>query len=108
MSYLREVELGSSFPPFAALREYFGFAPNLFRAQSLLPRLIEAEAGIVTALLVTQRGLSRVQKERILLAVAAANRNPYCVTLQYQNLCLLGSSEEQIEQIISDHRYADL
>lgn len=38
MSYLEEVEQAASFAPLASLREYFGFVPNLFRAQTLLPR----------------------------------------------------------------------
>jgi RNA polymerase sigma-70 factor, ECF subfamily len=108
MSYLREVELGSSFPPFTAFREYFGYVPGVFRAQSLLPQLLDAEAAIVTSVLATEKALSRIQKEQIILAVAAAARNTYCATMQYQTLSLLGIREQQIQQIISDHRNADL
>ena len=46
MGFFREVELGVSFAPFSAFREHFGFVPSLFRCQSLLPRLIEAETGL--------------------------------------------------------------
>jgi hypothetical protein len=51
MSYLREATVGEAFPPFVALQALFGFVPNVFRAQTLLPRVIEAEAGIACALL---------------------------------------------------------
>ena len=100
MGYLREVDLGPSFPPFAAFREHFGFIPNLFRAQTLLPRVIEAEAGIAAAVLLKEQALSRMRKEYILLTLAAAHRNAYCVTEHYQVLLLLGASEQQLDQII--------
>jgi hypothetical protein len=44
VSYLREIRLRDDFGPFVACRENFGFIPTLLRAQTLLPRLVEAEA----------------------------------------------------------------
>ena len=108
MGFLREVELGVSFAPFSAFREHFGFVPSLFRCQSLLPRLIEAETGLVASILFKDRSLSRQQKERLLLVLAAANRNAYCATAHYQMLSLLGEPEEQLDQLLSDYRHADL
>jgi len=108
MGYLREVDLGSSFPPFAAFQEHFGFIPNLFRAQTLLPRVIEAEAGIAAAVLLKEQSLSRLQKEYILLTLAAAHHNAYCVTEHYQVLLVLGASEQRLDQIILDYRQVDL
>ena len=56
MSYIREVTLGSSFQPFTTFREQFGFVPKLFRAQTLLPRVIEAEGALISAMVwVTMR-----------------------------------------------------
>ncbi len=92
MGFFREVELGVSFAPFSAFREHFGFVPSLFRCQSLLPGLVEAEGSLVASILFKDRSLSRQQKERLLLVLAAANRNSYCATMHYQMLCLLGSS----------------
>ena len=108
MAFFREVELGASFAPFAAFREYFGFVPSLFRCQSVLPALIEAEAGLAASILVQEGALSRKQKERMLLTVAAANRNAYCATAHYQVLSLLGEPEERLDQLLSDYRHADL
>lgn len=108
MGYLREVDLGPTFPPFATFRDYFGFVPNLLLAQTLLPRLIEAETDLLSAVLVKERALSRVQKERTLLALAAARRNGYCVTMHYQTLRLLGVPEQQLDLILSDFREAGL
>jgi len=108
MGYLKEAELGPSFRPFAAFRENFGFVPGLFRAQTLLPRLIEAEALIAESVLLSERALSRPQKECILLALAGAHRNTYCVTAHYQTLRLLGVPEQKLDRILSDYRQADL
>jgi len=108
MSYLREVDLPAIFGPFAALRQSLGFVPNLFRAQSLLPRAIEAEARIAGAVLLKESALSRTQKECILLVVAAAHRNTYCVTAHAQALGSLGMSGDRVERIIADHHGAGL
>src|SRR5712691_5269858 len=108
MGYFREVDLGSSFAPFAGFKEHFGFIPNLFRAQTLLPRVIEAEAAIAAAVLLKEQALSRIQKEYMLLTLAAAHRNTYCVTAHYQMLLLLGVPEQHLDRIITDYRQADL
>jgi len=105
---LREVSLGEGFAPFVAFRESLGFIPNLFRAQTLLPRVIEAEAGIAAAVLLKPSALTRAQKESILLTVAAANENAYCVTAHTQLLRTLGVSERRIERMTVDHRDAGL
>ena len=49
MSFLREVQLEREFGPSVAFREALGFLPNLIRAQSLLPRVIEAQAKLEDA-----------------------------------------------------------
>ena len=86
MSYFDEVDLDSSFQPIQSVQNLFGFVPNLFRAQSLLPRVIEAEAELALAVLLKERALSRSQKEFIALVVAAAERNSYCFIGHHQTL----------------------
>ena len=108
MAYLREGEVPSDYGPFVAFRQSFGFLPNLFRAQTLLPRVIEAEAGIAATVLLKTSGLSRIQKEIILLRVAAAHRSMYCVTAHARLLHDLGVPPRRIEGILEDHRAAGL
>ena len=108
MSYFGEVDLGSSFQPFTACREQFGFVPKLFRAQTLLPRAIEAESALISAILFTDKALARTQKECILLVLAAAQANDYCFSLHYQMLRLLGVTEQRLDRIVADYRRADL
>jgi RNA polymerase sigma-70 factor (ECF subfamily) len=108
MAYLREAGVPPDYGPFVLIRERFGFLPNLFRAQTLLPRLIEAETGLAGAVLLETSGLSRAQKESILLRVAAARRNVYCVTAHGRLLRDLGMPAERIRGIIEDPRTAGL
>ncbi len=108
MGFLREIPLEDTSSGFVVLRDTFGFVPNLFHAQTLLPRLIEAEARILSAVVFQQRALSRVQKEGILLIAAAAHQNSYCATLHYERLRSLGLSELQIDLFLTDHRCAGL
>lgn len=108
MSYFSEVDLGGTFPPFTSLQEVFGFVPNLFRAQSLLPRLIEGEARIAAVVLWKERALSRIRKEFIALVVAVAYENLYCFVGHYETLRSLGVPDRQLDQIVSDHHQAGL
>ena len=108
MGYLRAVELGLSFPPFAAFQQHFGFVPSIFRAQTLLPRVIEAEAAIVATVLLKEEALARIQKECVLMTLAAVHRNTYCVTAHCQMLQSLGVPEQQLDRILSGYRQADL
>ncbi|HTX33987.1 MAG TPA: peroxidase-related enzyme [Bryobacteraceae bacterium] len=108
MSYFGEVDLDSSRQPVPALRNLFGFVPNLLRAQTLLPRLIEAEAGLAAAILFKEQALSRSQKERIALVASAAHGIGYCFSGHYQTLRSLGSPEEDLDQIVRDHHQAGL
>ena len=108
MSYFGEVDLGPSFQPFTACREQFGFVPKLFRAQTLLPRLIQAECALVSAILFIDKALARTQKECILLVLAAARANDYCFSLHYQTLRLLGVTEQRLDRILADYQRADL
>src|SRR6266496_376099 len=108
LSFFTEVQMADSFPPFVAFRESFGFVPGIFRAQTLLPRVIEAEAQIAGTVLLKQAGLTRVQKERILLRIAAEKQNIYCATAHAEFLRRLGEPEERLRQIARDHRQAEL
>src|SRR5690349_6844781 len=108
MNLLRKIEVGPSLPSLAAFRDGFGYVPALYLSQGLLPGLIQAEAGLAESILFQDSSLSRVQKERLLLALAASAGNTYCATAHYQMLCLLGEPEERLDQILNDYRRTDL
>ena len=96
------------FWPFAFFLEQFGFVPNLFRAQTLRPDVLEAEAVTLRTVLLTGDVLSRLQKEFILLVISAENLNTYCVAVHSEMLRNLGVPEDASDQIAVDHRHADL
>lgn len=108
MSFLSEVRQEDKFGPFVAFQEAFGFIPNLLHAQTLLPRVIEAQTMLESAVRLRDGEISRVQKERILLSVAADRHDTYCVAVDSKILSLLGLSEDQIDDLLTDYRHADL
>jgi len=108
VSFFREVQLDDSFGPFVALKERYGFIPNLIRAQTLAPRLIEAYEKFESIALVKENALSRIQKESIVLIVAAAFQDAYTVAARAAILRSLDLSEIQIDQLLGDFRGAGL
>ena len=108
VSFFPYVDLGDAFQPFLALRQGLGFLPDLFRAQTLLPRAIESEARVAGALLLKTASLTRIQKESILVAISAAHENIYCVTAHVHLLETLGMPDERIDQVATDYRAAGL
>jgi RNA polymerase sigma-70 factor, ECF subfamily len=108
MSFLAEVQLDDSFGPCSACHANLGFIPNLFRAQSLLPRVIEAEAMLESAILVKEAVLSRIRKEEILLTIAGAQRNTYCAAAHWMILRSLEVPESRLTGLLSDYRRAGL
>ena len=108
MSFLREVQLNDKFEPFVAFQTGLGFVPNLVQAQTSLPRLIEAQALLESAIRFREGAISRVQKERILLSVAAQRQDAYCLLLDSRILSSLGVSDVHIDALVADYRKADL
>src|ERR1044071_8880302 len=108
MGYIGDADLGEPFQPFVTLREHLGFIPCVFQTQMLAPALVQAEVALLETLLFKDGALSRIQKECILLALAAANKNKYCAAWHYQNLRLLGIPDDKLDQILEDYRAAGL
>jgi uncharacterized peroxidase-related enzyme len=109
MGYIREVPLDeNAFPPFAGAKQMFGFIPNLFRAQTLRPDIVEAEAGLVWAILIHDGALSRRQKEYVFLVCSAANLSTYCVTAHCEIVRGLRLSGPEPEKVALDHLHTDI
>jgi len=108
MSFLSEVALEIQFGPFEVFQKGFGFVPNLIRAQSLLPRLIEAQAIKERVIRLQDAALSRIQKEQILLSIAASRNDAYCASLDSYVLRSLGVSDSQINDLLNGHRSANV
>jgi len=102
MSFLSEFHLGDKFGPFVAFQDALGFVPNLLRAQTLLPRVIEAQAALESAGRLQEGAISRIQKERILLIVAADRQDTYCVAAGNRVLSSFGVSDRQIDDLLNE------
>jgi len=104
MSYIQEGSLDeTNYPLFAAIKEKYGFIPNLYRAQSMRPDLLEAQAQLVNAVLIKEGALPRKQKEYIFLVCSAANLSTYCVTAHCEMIRMMGIEGPEPEQIAIDH-----
>ncbi len=102
MSFISEIRLEDEFSPYVEFREAFGFVPNLLRTQTLLPRLIEAEARLECAVRLREGAIPRIHKERILLSIAADRRDEYCLALDGKVMLSLGLPEHEVDNLLDD------
>lgn len=61
------------------IAEKSGFVPNVFMALARRPDELRAFFAYYDALMTREGGLSKAEKEMIVVATSAANRCPYCV-----------------------------
>ncbi len=99
MSFFPESGPLDSGPASSMLRELFGFIPRQFRVQGPIAEILEREAAMLTAVL-GEDHLSRLQKERLLMAVSAVRRSSYGVALHEQMFKTLGGSEAEAVAIV--------
>jgi uncharacterized peroxidase-related enzyme len=95
-------------PTLRAIKDSFGFVPNFYRAQTMRPDLIDAEAQLVNAILVKDGALTRQQKEYIFLVCSAANLSTYCLSAHCEMVRMLGIQGPEPEQIAIDHTAAKI
>lgn len=104
MSYLREAPLDEKdCAPLELIKTAYGFIPNFFRAQTMRTDLIDAELGLIGAVLVKDGALTRRQKEYIFLVCSASNLSTYCVTAHCEIVRLLKIEGPEPEQVAIDH-----
>ena len=93
---------------YARNRERIGFVPNVFRAYATRPEHFRAFMAYHDVLMRGPSGLSRVEREAIVVAVSAENRCQYCVTAHGAALRVLGDDPKLAEQIAINWRTAAL
>jgi uncharacterized peroxidase-related enzyme len=109
MGYLREAPLDeTNFPPFAQIKNAYGFIPNLFRAQTLRPDIIEANLALGNLILRQPGALSRKDKEYLFLVCSAANLSTYCVTAHCEIIRMLKLEGPDAEEIAVDFASTNL
>jgi len=85
-----------------------GFVPNVFLAYAKRPEHFRAFMQYHDLLMRGPSGLSRAEREAIVVAISAENRCLYCVTAHGAALRILGKDVEVADQIAINWRTADL
>jgi uncharacterized peroxidase-related enzyme len=93
---------------YEANRAKIGFVPNVFRAYARRPEHFRAFVAYHDVLMKAPGGLSRAEREAIVVAVSSENRCQYCMTAHGAALRILGKDPLLAEQIANNWRTARL
>ncbi|MGA3037909.1 MAG: peroxidase-related enzyme [Vulcanimicrobiaceae bacterium] len=85
-----------------------GFVPNVFRAYSRRPEHFRAFMHYHDVLMRGESGLSRAEREAIVVAVSSENLCQYCMTAHGAALRVIGKNPILAEQIANNWQTADL
>ena len=96
------------FARIAAVREKSGFVPNVFLALARRPDEFRAFFAYYDALMLRDGGLSKAEKEMIVVATSGANQCPYCVVAHGALLRLFSKNPRLGDQVAVNHRQAEL
>lgn len=93
---------------YAKNRARVGFVPNVFRTYAKRPEHFRAFMAYHDVLMRAEGGLSRAERETIVVAVSSENRCQYCVTAHAAVLRVIGEDAAHVESIAIDWRTAVL
>ena len=93
---------------YEANRAKIGFVPNVFRAYAKRPEHFRAFMAYHDVLMKSPGGLSRVEREAIVVAVSAENVCQYCVTAHGAALRILGKDPILADRIAINWRTANV
>ena len=93
---------------YAANRSKIGFVPNVFRAYARRPEHFRAFMAYHDVLMKGAGGLTRAEREAIVVAVSSENACQYCLTAHGAALRILGKDPILAEQIANNWRTADI
>lgn len=91
-----------------AVQEKAGFVPNVFAVLAHRPAEFRAFFDYHDALMEKDGGLSKAEREMIVVATSAANRCPYCVVAHGALVRIYGKAPLVADQIAVNHREADI
>ena len=90
------------------IQEKAGFIPNVFMALAHRPDELRAFMAYHDALILHPSGLSKAEKEMIIVATSAKNDCLYCVVAHGAILRIYAKDSKISEQIATDHTKADI
>jgi uncharacterized peroxidase-related enzyme len=91
-----------------AVSEKTGFVPNVFLALARRPDEFRAFFAYYDAVMLREGGLTKAEKEMIVVATSAANQCPYCVVAHGALLRLFSNNPLLADQVAVNYRAADL
>ena len=93
---------------FAKCQEKLGFVPNVLRAYAFDNTKLQAFIDMVDDLMLSDSGLSKLEREMIAVAVSAVNHCHYCLTAHGAAVRQRGKDPELGELIAQNYRAARL
>jgi len=91
-----------------AVQEKVGFIPNIFLALAHRPAEFRAFFAYHDALMEKDEGLSKAEREMIVVATSGVNRCQYCVVAHGAVLRIRAKNPRIADQVAVNHRKADL
>jgi uncharacterized peroxidase-related enzyme len=91
-----------------AVRAKTGFIPNVFLVLARRPDEFRAFFAYYDALMLREGGLTKAEKEMIVVATSAANQCPYCVVAHGALLRLFARNPRLGDQIAVNYRTAEI
>lgn len=91
-----------------AVAEKSGFVPNVFMALARRPDELRAFFDYYDAVMLREGGLTKAEKEMIVVATSAANRCPYCVVSHGALLRIFSKDPKLGDQVAVLYEKADI
>jgi uncharacterized peroxidase-related enzyme len=91
-----------------AVQEKSGFVPNVFLALARRPEEFRAFFAYHDALMEKKGGLSRAEREMVVVATSGANRCQYCVVAHGAILRVRAKNPRVADQVALNYRKADI
>jgi uncharacterized peroxidase-related enzyme len=91
-----------------SVQEKAGFVPNVFLMLAQRPEEFRAFFAYHDALMEKERGLSRAEREMVVVATSGANRCLYCVVAHGAILRVRAKNPRLADQLAVDHRKAEI
>jgi uncharacterized peroxidase-related enzyme len=88
--------------------EKLGFVPNVYSAYSLNPRRLRNFMAMYNEIMLSESGLSKLEREMIAVVVSSANRCYYCLVAHGAAVRLLSGDPELGEMMALNYRVAEL
>ncbi len=90
------------------IKSHFGIVPNVVKATSLWPELLEVQQKFFLTVMLHNTALPRDVKEMVAVVVSKINSCQYCVGAHLNFLKTAGVPNEKAEGILTDYRQAKL